>query len=107
MSQNTDIEDKLMSFKLELKANERTLFLLEKKTDRLEQSYEHQNEKLDDIENKVNEIGKTIREINDNFCKQTGASETRTKIINNAYMLLTILVALFANDYFFKKLLGG
>ena len=95
MNVNT-AQDELVTLRLELRAQERTLHLFDKKADRLEQAYQHQSDKLDEIENKISAIEETLEEIKDLISQQKGSSATKAKITNNFYMVATITVTLLA-----------
>jgi chromosome segregation ATPase len=87
-----NINDQVLTLRAELKAHERTLHTFDKKVDRLEQAYEHHSDKLDEIENKIGDIDKSLKNILDLISQHKGSTETKAKIKNNIYMVSTLII---------------
>lgn len=95
--------DQILTLQMELRAQDRLLNTLDKKTHSLEQTYQYQHEMLDKIEVKVNEIDNLLKEINKNFNKYQGASEIKLRLVNYGWMAAGILSTVLFNDVIVKK----
>lgn len=100
---NNTIQDQLTAVKLEIKAYDRTLYLLDKKTDRLEQTYEYQHEKLNDIEEKVDAIAVSLKEMSDKLSRHEGAAAFKAKLLSFFYTSLGAVGGFLSSDFFINK----
>jgi uncharacterized phage infection (PIP) family protein YhgE len=98
-----DFQDQLIHFKSELKAQERVLYLLDKKTDRLEQTYEHQHEKLDEVSQRINEIAENIKQINANFHRLEAESAIKAKFIRCVYLVAGMVITALPFEFIINK----
>lgn len=97
------VQDQLTALQFELKAQERTLYLLDKKTDRLEQTYEYQHEKLNDIEKKVDAIAISLKEMSDKLNRHEGAAAFKAKLLSFFYTSIGAIGGFLSSDFFINK----
>ena len=88
--------DYVLTLNAELKAQERILHTFDNKVDLLEQAYHHHSDKLDDIEHKLCDMDRTLEKIKDLISQHEGSKETKAKIKNSAYMIVTVAVTFLA-----------
>jgi septal ring factor EnvC (AmiA/AmiB activator) len=97
-----DVDKHINEIKNELKAHNRLMNVLDKKTSLLEKSYEYQHETLDKIEKQINDIAENLSTIRQTFSEHNGASAAKSKIHNNIYLWLSFIALLITNDIFWN-----
>jgi uncharacterized protein YoxC len=88
-----DFQDQLTAVKLELRSQQLTIHALDKKSATLEQHYQYQHEKLDEVSQRINEIAESLKQMNANFHRLEAESALKAKFIRCVYLVAGMVIS--------------